>query len=374
MAAVQEPQLDETVWTNSPEVQRLGGLNQNTVHFYFSQSPFFDRSSKNGALITQAQFNPSMAYLLFNRDAFERRLQEMPGIEYLIANDTPELRSLSSNEANDIWIIRKQDRKTGSFNAELEILGTYFIVNDNVFMASSLGDIINNRLLTSVLALTKTLSAASPLPYFTPRTGHTYYPPVPRSTAHPTIKDGAAPPSASASREASPLPDSTSQPPPHSRTASPDPTSSRHRKPTAAADPRSLIASFNLSQAYADDYLDENPLRGEPGAFVFSATSAHVQAARARRLREEEEGGAGAGTGGGLRIQDAAAGATAATGGGGGGRVTSPASTATPPSPGGTGQGATTGGRAGKGGGKAKRRKSKPSVSPTSPVAGQGMA
>ncbi|KAL9073174.1 MAG: hypothetical protein Q9157_004843, partial [Trypethelium eluteriae] len=146
MAAMQEPQLDETVWTNPTEMQRLGGLNQNTVHFYFSQSPFFDRSSKNGILITQAQFNPSMAYIMFNRDAFERRLQEMSGVEYLIASDTPELRAFPSNDSNGIWILRKQDRKSASLNAEVEVLGTYFIVNTNVFMASSLGDIMNNRL------------------------------------------------------------------------------------------------------------------------------------------------------------------------------------------------------------------------------------
>ena len=86
--------------------------------------------------------------MLFNREAFERRLQEMPGIEYLIANDTPELRTFPSNESNGIWILRKQDRKTGSLNSEIEVLGTYFIVNSNVFMASSLGDIINNRLVS----------------------------------------------------------------------------------------------------------------------------------------------------------------------------------------------------------------------------------
>ncbi|KAL9094101.1 MAG: hypothetical protein Q9165_003516 [Trypethelium subeluteriae] len=148
MATIQEPQLDETVWTNPSEIQRLGGLNQNTVHFYFSQSPFFDRSSKNGVLITQAQFNPSMAYILFNRDAFERRLQEMPGVEYLIASDTPELRSFPSNESNGIWILRKQERKSASLNAEVEVLSTYFIVNTNVFMASSIGDIMNNRLVS----------------------------------------------------------------------------------------------------------------------------------------------------------------------------------------------------------------------------------
>ena len=191
------------------------------VHFYFSKSPFFDRSSKNGVLFNQAQFNPSMAYILFNRDAFERRLQEMSGIEYLIANDTPELRSLA-NESNGIWVIRKQDRKTGSLTSDLKILGTYFIVNENVFMASSLGDIINNRLvstapqhlqlalnshstypsqqLTCMLAVNRSLTAINNLPYFTPSTGHSYFPPLIRSTQ---LKDDGTS-TAAPSREGSP--------------------------------------------------------------------------------------------------------------------------------------------------------------------------
>ena len=41
MAAVQEPQLDETVWANPPEIQRLGGLNQNTGRGLFSSSVLF---------------------------------------------------------------------------------------------------------------------------------------------------------------------------------------------------------------------------------------------------------------------------------------------------------------------------------------------
>ena len=82
----------------------------------------------------------------------------MAGIEYLIASDTAELRAFPSTESNGIWVIRKQDRKIGSINADVEVLKTYFIVNNNVFMASSLGDIINNRLVSSNSNISMTLA------------------------------------------------------------------------------------------------------------------------------------------------------------------------------------------------------------------------
>ncbi|KAH0410278.1 hypothetical protein KCU90_g20001, partial [Aureobasidium melanogenum] len=43
---------------------------------------------------------------------------------------------------------------------------------------------------------------------------------------------------------------------------------------------------------YGDEYMDENPLRGEPGNFTFSATKHHVrakaEAAEAAKIKEAE--------------------------------------------------------------------------------------
>jgi mediator of RNA polymerase II transcription subunit 6 len=36
--------------------------------------------------------------------------------------------------------------------------------------------------------------------------------------------------------------------------------------------------SLNLTNAYGDEYMDENPLKGEPGAFVFEGTKTAVSA------------------------------------------------------------------------------------------------
>lgn len=39
-----------------------------------------------------------------------------------------------------------------------------------------------------------------------------------------------------------------------------------------------LFESFNLAQRYGTEYMDENPLQGEPGSFVFSSTNERLRA------------------------------------------------------------------------------------------------
>jgi mediator of RNA polymerase II transcription subunit 6 len=43
-------------------------------------------------------------------------------------------------------------------------------------------------------------------------------------------------------------------------------------------DELSLEESFSMSLRYGNEYMDENPLVGEPGAFILSSTHAHAQA------------------------------------------------------------------------------------------------
>jgi mediator of RNA polymerase II transcription subunit 6 len=39
-----------------------------------------------------------------------------------------------------------------------------------------------------------------------------------------------------------------------------------------------FMHSLNLTNAYGDEYMDENPLKGEPGAFVFEASRTAINA------------------------------------------------------------------------------------------------
>lgn len=142
--------------------------------------------------------------------------------------------------------------------------------------------------LSAITSLTKFNDLAKPLPVFTPAIGYGYYPPTSGKPA--TSKDSAltqssressVTPSVRAGQSATPALEAASQ------------TGSTTVNATAQApDPReshALLESFHLMMAYGDEYMDENPLRGQPGNFTYSATkerlrakAAEAEAAKAR--------------------------------------------------------------------------------------------
>lgn len=115
--------------------------------------------------------------------------------------------------------------------------------------------------LTSVTSLTKLLNTASPLPIFTPSHGHTYLPPEPK--AQDTVQ---ATTQSQPSKQSSPVPGSQSQP----KTSVGETNS---QPADAVTDTRNLIEAFGLLSRYGDEYMDENPLVGEPGSFILSKTN-----------------------------------------------------------------------------------------------------
>lgn len=107
------------------------------------------------------------------------------------------------------------------------------------------------------------MKTASTLPTFTPSYGHTYLPPLTRTTAE------AGQQASQQSKESTPMPDAV--PPSSAETQTSNKaglgisTSSSNYKDT-----RSLAESFNLFTRYGDEFMDENPLVGEPGSFILS--------------------------------------------------------------------------------------------------------
>lgn len=111
-----QPPLDEVVWHDPGAVQWLGNINTNTgkledrycrslpssdtspVLRYFAESPFFDHTSNNATLNTQAMYNPSMVPMIFNRQAYEARLRTMQGLEYMIAYESQQLAGALAGE------------------------------------------------------------------------------------------------------------------------------------------------------------------------------------------------------------------------------------------------------------------------------------
>jgi mediator of RNA polymerase II transcription subunit 6 len=122
----------------------MQGIHSNSVLFYFAQSPFFDPTSNNAILTSQAMFNPSMLPVLQTREAFEARLKTMSGLEFIVAQEPAEM---APGTGTGVWVIRKQTRrKRGGDEDEVTVNGTYFIMGENIYMAPSFADILGSRL------------------------------------------------------------------------------------------------------------------------------------------------------------------------------------------------------------------------------------
>ena len=133
--------------------------------------------------------------------------------------------------------------------------------------------------------MTKALGTIASLPLFSPATGHTWVRPVRKPLA-----GGAA--SAPGSKEGTPAPDtqSTASFP---RTKQP----SLNEKNAAAFDPSGsnlLAESLGLALRYGSEYMDENPLIGEPGKFIIQkAKDAPVPSKLAAAAAASSGAGAG---------------------------------------------------------------------------------
>lgn len=126
--------------------------------FYFSKSPFFDPTSNNASLETQAMYNPDMMHFLGTRETFEAQLRTLQGLEYLVHLSPKD----SGNEAQigqGVWVIRKQNRrKRAGFNDEITVLSTYFVVGEHIYMAPSIGNILQHRMVGVCLVPTSSLA------------------------------------------------------------------------------------------------------------------------------------------------------------------------------------------------------------------------
>jgi len=119
------------------------GVHENSVLHYFSNSPFFDQTSNNAVLVSQAMFNPNMFEVIQTRAAFEGRLKTMSGLEFIIAEQPAEM---APGTGTGVWVIRKQTRrKRQPEEDEITIHATYFVVGENIYMAPTVGDVLGSR-------------------------------------------------------------------------------------------------------------------------------------------------------------------------------------------------------------------------------------
>lgn len=255
------------------------------VHRYFSESPFCDPQSLNALLFSQAN-NPESWALVHNREALEARLRTRPGIEHVIAEDP---KVLADGQASGVYVLRKQrrleerseeDRRRGVY-PRTETVGTHFVVGENVYQAPSVGDVVRNRLLNATRSLDEMLERGKGLDRFAPTTGHTYLPPTTAKPGGTTSTAG----SPSRSRETSVAPggaaDAQSM---RSGSVVPDQANADLKAGEDFLSTRLLADALTISLTYGDEYMDENPLLGEPGNFRFTSSTAAVK----KRKADEE--------------------------------------------------------------------------------------
>ncbi|CCC66716.1 hypothetical protein NCAS_0A01580 [Naumovozyma castellii] len=206
--------LDELQW-KSPEWIQAFGLRTDNVLDYFSESPFFEKTSNNHVIKMQRQFsqdpaqqsaaeqgqefiptgtNPTASTLLntddfsyLNKDpirkdllgkyplhfVLEQELKKLKGIEYVLSNV----------REPDFWQIRKQYRSQPG--NKIETLQNYYIIGANVYQSPTIFKVVQSRLLSSTLHLSKTLDDIYKLTEFKPSQGMQFIkPPMAPTTSN----------------------------------------------------------------------------------------------------------------------------------------------------------------------------------------------
>lgn len=119
-------------------------------------------------------------------------------------------------------------------------------------------------------ALQKFYKAATDLQFYTPDRGYTYHSPIASTKSKPLNSLE----STRTSRAGSPIPDTASQ-------TSLQPAAGAKESQTQGNDDRAIANSFSLAVRWGNEYMDENPLIGEPGALKLSSTS--------RQLKDQQD-------------------------------------------------------------------------------------
>ncbi|QDS76704.1 hypothetical protein FKW77_000836 [Venturia effusa] len=275
--------LENTVWSDPALIEFLNswyvragflpGVTAESVHAYFLNSPFVDDLSNNALLRQQAA--SGNGEWMFDRKAMDAKLDVMQGIEYRIV-EGPETSYGLAQLGNPVWVVRKQFRERkqsearGTYFRVTRVEGTYFIMGELVYMAPSLEDVLRIRLMAATRAMQKFYKAAHELYFFSPDRGYSYH-----STAK-SSKSKALLESTRTSRANSPILDTASQ-----SSAQPSASNVKGEIQSQPSDDRAIANSFQLAVRWGNEYMDENPLIGEPGALKLSSTS--------RQLKDHQE-------------------------------------------------------------------------------------
>ncbi|RCI17397.1 hypothetical protein L249_2090 [Ophiocordyceps polyrhachis-furcata BCC 54312] len=256
MANPNDPPLSEIQWRSPPILAHMGGLHSNTILFYFAESPFFERTSNNAVIMSQAMNNVSMYHFIQTREAFEGRLKTMSGLEFVVGEEPAET---GPGMGTGVWVIRKQTRrKRYPEDDEITIHASFFVVGENIYMAPCLSDILASRIMTISSAISKALSAAEGARKWSASTGHLYHIPSTQNTTRRKLSsDGDTP---------------TGPDTPAKATATTTTTATAPQKANELSLERASEEAFLTHMRHGGEYIDENPITGRPGEFHLSST------------------------------------------------------------------------------------------------------
>ncbi|KAK3997578.1 putative mediator of RNA polymerase II transcription subunit 6 [Cladorrhinum sp. PSN332] len=249
-----EQPLDEIGWHGTPW-DFDGGVHNNTVLYYFAKSPFYDKTSNNEIVFNQGLNNQNMWHILATREMFEGRLRTMSGLEFIVAQEPAET---SPGAGTGVWVINRQTRrKRQGEEDEIIVHSTYYLINDMWFMAPSLADILSMRIAHISKSIGQILPKASQVQSWSPSLGRVYKEPLKKkdekSSSSSALNLAASAPSA------------------------PEPPTAKlqllHQDPTEDIPPAGIFdEALRIHERSGDQYMDENPITGTPGAFILSST------------------------------------------------------------------------------------------------------
>jgi mediator of RNA polymerase II transcription subunit 6 len=254
-----------------PTLSAAGTLNSNTILWYFYNSPWFDQGSNNNSLLRQVGGTPQQELIFNNRLAFEERLR----------TDEPK-------GDGEPWVIQRQEKRvdenTGK-TADTVVTATYYTQGTRIVMAKSVLDVLQTRMLSVSTQLQELMELSKDLSHFSPSTGHTYIPPsFDLAKASSASRGG----SRAASRGGSPAPEQSQS---QSQTQT-QPGAQPTADPFETFSDAFFLRSLDRTEAYFEEYVDENPLQGEPGSFVLTHSWRNTVTRREEEKKRAEQAAA----------------------------------------------------------------------------------
>ncbi|KAF1943336.1 hypothetical protein EJ02DRAFT_443405 [Clathrospora elynae] len=258
------PPLDEQEF-DQPAL--IGGLPNQDLHagnnlfWYFTSSPWFEPSciNINVYLALQHQQDQMFAQQVMNDPKlWNERLKGVPeGTQFIISGE--------GQAEGHPWLLQRQNKREndeGVFETHVE--GNFYTQGSKMFMAPSLLDVVQSRLLTVSTRMQQMAELSKNMTHWSPATGYSYFPPsyeAAKTATSPTVAPTDPDAAASQSQSAAATAQAT------------DAVAS-----TTEFSDALFMHSLNLTNAFGDEFMDENPLKGEPGAFVFEGTRTAVKA------------------------------------------------------------------------------------------------